>query len=197
MIGDAPRSPHTRVPGWLENDEENAIVENARAIPEYGLAINIGVEYGRSMSDFVKYMPATAKVYGVDIAPLEAYTKNLLEAKLDPPPLIPGNSADPDTLKLVKKLIKTRSIDLLFIDGDHSYNGTLADLNIWTPLVKVGGKLLIHDVAVSASPEHPTHVPHELHHDVKRAIDVWKSQSGDNWQVVKAVHTLLILERIH
>ncbi|HZK82391.1 MAG TPA: class I SAM-dependent methyltransferase [Humisphaera sp.] len=36
-------------------------------------------------------------------------------------------------------------LDLLFIDGDHSYAGTKADLAHYGPKLKAGGLLLLHD----------------------------------------------------
>lgn len=36
-------------------------------------------------------------------------------------------------------------LDLLFIDGDHSYEGCSSDLAIWAPKVKTGGLILVHD----------------------------------------------------
>ena len=38
-----------------------------------------------------------------------------------------------------------REIDLLFVDGDHSYEGALADLIRWAPKVKLNGYMLCHD----------------------------------------------------
>ena len=37
-------------------------------------------------------------------------------------------------------------LDLLFIDGDHSYEGALGDLLRWSPLVRTGGHVVLHDV---------------------------------------------------
>jgi len=37
------------------------------------------------------------------------------------------------------------SLDLLFLDGDHSYEGTLADLVDFAPKLKPGGILVMHD----------------------------------------------------
>ncbi len=36
-------------------------------------------------------------------------------------------------------------IDLLFIDGDHSYEGCLSDIRNWIPKLKSGGRVVFHD----------------------------------------------------
>lgn len=36
-------------------------------------------------------------------------------------------------------------IDYLLIDGDHSYEGVLADYKFWSKLVRVGGRIAFHD----------------------------------------------------
>jgi len=40
---------------------------------------------------------------------------------------------------------ETRAIDLLWIDGDHSYEAVKADLADWTPLLAPGGVVACHD----------------------------------------------------
>lgn len=37
-------------------------------------------------------------------------------------------------------------VDVLFIDGDHSYKGVLTDWLLYSPLVKVGGIIAFHDI---------------------------------------------------
>ena len=39
--------------------------------------------------------------------------------------------------------------DLLFIDGDHSYEGVKADYNNWIHTLKVGGQLIFHDSCIA------------------------------------------------
>ena len=39
----------------------------------------------------------------------------------------------------------SNKIDLLFIDGDHSFNGVIADFNMYSDLVAVGGYIVFDD----------------------------------------------------
>ena len=36
-------------------------------------------------------------------------------------------------------------IDLLFVDGDHSYEGAKLDIDSWLPHLKQGGYVVFHD----------------------------------------------------
>jgi len=36
-------------------------------------------------------------------------------------------------------------LDLLFVDGDHTYEGAIGDLRRWSPLVRPGGHVVLHD----------------------------------------------------
>lgn len=42
-------------------------------------------------------------------------------------------------------LFKDESIDFLFLDGDHSYEAVIRDIDIWLPKVKKGGVFAGHD----------------------------------------------------
>lgn len=44
------------------------------------------------------------------------------------------------------KLCLNRRFNVLFIDGDHSYEGALRDLKWYSKLVASGGLILVHDV---------------------------------------------------
>jgi predicted O-methyltransferase YrrM len=46
---------------------------------------------------------------------------------------------------------KRGSIDLIFIDGDHSYAACKADIEAWAPFVKRGGVIAFHDFGSRAS----------------------------------------------
>lgn len=59
------------------------------------------------------------------------------------------NKSEPvvsDSLQAAKTLAALRGqIDLIFIDGDHSYEACKADIVAWSPFVKKGGVIAFHD----------------------------------------------------
>lgn len=59
---------------------------------------------------------------------------------------IRGDSHSEDTLNSVKRHLVDRSVDLLFIDGDHSYNGVKKDFEMYSPLVGKQGLVAFHDI---------------------------------------------------
>jgi predicted O-methyltransferase YrrM len=62
----------------------------------------------------------------------------------------------------VKRLLGPLALDVLFIDGDHTYEGVKRDFLMYKPLVRNGGLIALHDI-----------VPHPSHPDVK--VDIfWK-----------------------
>jgi predicted O-methyltransferase YrrM len=46
----------------------------------------------------------------------------------------------------VTTTLKGRTVDLLFIDGDHRYRGVKQDFVLYAPLVRKGGVVLFHDI---------------------------------------------------
>ena len=61
--------------------------------------------------------------------------------------LMRANSHAESTLEETKRLLSGRQIDLLFIDGDHTYEGVKKDWEMYSPLVRSGGLIVFHDVA--------------------------------------------------
>ncbi|MCD9189223.1 MAG: class I SAM-dependent methyltransferase [Pyrinomonadaceae bacterium] len=51
-----------------------------------------------------------------------------------------------ETKDLLRSILGSREIDLLFIDGDHRYEGVTQDFNMYAPLVKEGGFVVFHDI---------------------------------------------------
>lgn len=55
-----------------------------------------------------------------------------------------GWSTDPLVVATIKREAET--IDLLFIDGDHSYEGVLADWTTYSPLLSPNAIVIMHDI---------------------------------------------------
>jgi predicted O-methyltransferase YrrM len=63
-----------------------------------------------------------------------------------------GSSNDPQVIKKVYDFSrKIGRMDVLFIDGDHSYAGVLSDWLIYALLVKKGGIVAFHDCQCAAA----------------------------------------------
>jgi predicted O-methyltransferase YrrM len=67
--------------------------------------------------------------------------------------LLEGDSRDRATLQRLKDQLGGRKVDVLFIDGDHSSAGARSDWDMYSPLVRPGGLVLVHDIACAAEPE--------------------------------------------
>ena len=71
--------------------------------------------------------------------------------------LLRADSHQAATLQRLKLLLPPGGIDFLFIDGDHTYAGVKADFEMYSPLVRTGGLIALHDICVHA-PEMDCHV---------------------------------------
>lgn len=62
-----------------------------------------------------------------------------------------GLSNSPSVLKSVRDHVGRGGLDMLFIDGDHSYPGVLADWLLYSHLVAPGGLVVFHDAVSGIS----------------------------------------------
>lgn len=58
---------------------------------------------------------------------------------------VKGHSREPATVEEVKRLLAGRAVDALHIDGNHNYREARGDYERYTPLVRPGGLVLLHD----------------------------------------------------
>lgn len=167
--------------GYLFVDEVSALKQLAQGLPgDFPLIVNIGAGAGTSGLAFVEARPDTMLVT-VDIqdesSPFgclqgerlvfeSAGFASLLGVQWHQ---IHGSSPD------VGKTWEGRMADMIFIDGDHSYEGCKADIQSWIPNLKAGGVLAIHDYRkeeVFALPDDGRKKPHPMSWPgVDRAVD--------------------------
>jgi FkbM family methyltransferase len=79
------------------------------------------------------------------------------------------DSGSERTRRELERLLGGRTIDLLFIDGDHSYYGARTDFLQYSPLVRDGGLIVFHDI-IDPRQEPSVEVPY-LWEQLKRAYE--------------------------
>ena len=138
------------------------ILQYRRQLPEFLISLNMlgdGVEVGVAEGNFSADLlrEGIPRLYMVDIwnqmkkakgdasNPQRWHDDNYHKAKLQTKPFgdraifLQGFSAD------MAGLVPDNSLSLVYLDGDHSYNGVWTDLVAWFPKLKVGGVLAGHD----------------------------------------------------
>lgn len=121
-------------PGSFSSYDMMAVYPTISKIPKKGLYVEIGVQHGRSMTFAREW--SKGRVVGVDINENHNFDERLKD--YDNWEFIKGDAND-----VVKKW--KRKIDVLFIDGDHSYEAVKKDWEAWSPFVKKGGTVFFHD----------------------------------------------------
>jgi len=112
-------------------------------IPGVGLrVVEVGTRTGRTSRHLARYCPQVEEIFAVD---LEPPPPGAFDA-LDRVSFLHGRSDD------VAKGFDDGSLDLVFIDADHSEAGVLSDLEAWVPKVRPGGIVAGHDYAARHHP---------------------------------------------
>ncbi|NQT72534.1 MAG: class I SAM-dependent methyltransferase [Chloroflexi bacterium] len=83
------------------------------------------------------------KVVTIELDPVRALNFKLSEWLNSRSMIVIGRSEDPRTLDKVRQC--TDSVDVLFIDGDHTYDAVRNDYLIYRNVVKSGGIIGFHD----------------------------------------------------
>jgi predicted O-methyltransferase YrrM len=71
--------------------------------------------------------------------------------------LIRGDSHETRRLEEVRNLLSGSPLDVLFVDGDHSYDGVKRDFELYGPLVRPGGMMAFHDIV-----KYPANVDYQV-----------------------------------
>jgi cephalosporin hydroxylase len=162
----APREPVARriaragisLGGIQKPKELEAMVELVRDL-EPGVVVEIGSARGGTLFAWAKSAPRDALMVSIDLPGGDfnfrgddQYGKRnyerMADYKRDEQTLkfIKGNSQSDKTRDALLKILDGRLIDLLFIDGDHAYEGVKRDFELYSPLVRDGGLIGFHDV---------------------------------------------------
>ena len=192
MIGDAPRSVITGVPGWETEAEQRYLYTLAQGVYEDGFILEIGAEYGMSASLFCKGAHESVKIWSVDLFPGDLLSKHRQNLKLagfaDRSKQLSGDSVETEAIWSTGP---TRPIDLLFIDGDHSYEGCKRDIQAWVKHVAIDGVVAFHDCACQTNLN-----PHPLHFEVTRAVSEWFAGTAGDWMQIGMADSIMAFKRL-
>ncbi len=118
--------------------------------------VEIGTSMGGTLYLWTRLARPDATIVSVDLpggqfgggySPLRAPIYRRFAREHQKLHLMRADSHENSTLDQVKSLFGGRSIDFLFIDGDHTYEGVRKDWEMYSPLVRPGGLVVFHDVA--------------------------------------------------
>lgn len=178
----------TPVKGWESPSEQGLLASFARLVPQDGLIAEIGSEHGMSASIFRLYSHPSVYIDCVEINENADFLENIRAANIDSN-RINWYCGDSKKVSLSKHALEN-GIDLLFIDGDHSREGALADLERWSNYVNTNGVILVHDCACSTNKN-----PHEQHHAVYAAVQHFVMEEKSQWRVSFCVDSTMVLVR--
>jgi predicted O-methyltransferase YrrM len=138
-----------KIPGLYRQEEAAFLYRLAR---RKGNLVELGCWMGRTTAIILQ----AAKVWGAELTTVDAFTPmpngrtaatpdrwraNLRKAGLEPPALLAMT-----TDEAAKVYPADREIAFLFIDANHELQAVASDLANWTPRIKVGGVVALHDM---------------------------------------------------
>ncbi len=97
--------------------------------------------------------------------------------------VIQASSYADETVSKIKERLGDQKIDLLFIDGDHEYDGVKKDFELYAPLVREGGIIGFHDIVE----DHKTRYGKETDAWVGEVPKYWKELKQEKYQIKEIV----------
>lgn len=116
--------------------------------------LEIGTQYGGTFYLLSKLSNCGKKISvdleegihgGISIDEIKNRNK-FLESEFTDIHFLNSDSHEQSTLKKVEKILDGESVDVLFIDGDHTYDGVKKDFEMYRHLVRDGGMIIFHDI---------------------------------------------------
>ncbi len=128
-------------------------------------------------------LPDVSLEIGVDL-----YVQNTLLLEIFGRPglrqvFLNASSYAPETVARIRTLLDGRQLDVLFIDGDHTYAGAMADYTSYVPLVRSGGLIAFHDIV----PDYRTRYGRDTGRWAGDVPQLWQDLRGsfaETWEFV-------------
>jgi predicted O-methyltransferase YrrM len=156
------RAVAATIDGWLSESQGRALYDAAATTTGRGAIVEIGSWKGRSTT----WLAAGAKMAGRRVYAIDRHVGSREDPAANTWPDFIGNISRAGVADAVEPLVMSSveaanviqgPVELLFIDGDHSYGGVKQDAEIWLPRLAEGGIVLFHD-ATAATYDGPRRV---------------------------------------
>jgi len=197
----APLLPFASIDGWLSVDEAIALYELARALPdEAPVVVEVGSWQGKSSVCLARGLAGKTRPRLCCIDPFDAsgdaasaadYGVRAGAVGNDLRGAFEHNLREAGMLHLVEvhqgfsheHAQRWRGpIDLLFLDGDHSYDAVAQDVADWAPKIRPGGFLVMHDVVHAV-------------HDGPRRVVAERVRTDPQWVEARCVDSLFVARK--
>ncbi len=138
-----------KIPGYLHPLEQSFLYWLARRVPADGLALEVGSFMGKSSACLAAGLHQNARLACIDTWLNDAMPYDEKSDVMEE--FLHNTSSYQDTIETHRGTSAevaakwNRPIDLLFIDGDHTYEGCSTDIKSWLPFVRRGGWVAFHD----------------------------------------------------
>jgi predicted O-methyltransferase YrrM len=116
--------------------------------------LEIGTDRGGVLFLLTKLSASDATIVSIDLPETrggyEEWRKRLYRSFAGPAQrmhFLKYDSHDSGAFLAAREILGGRKVDILFIDGDHTYEGVKRDFETYSPLVGEGGLVAFHDVA--------------------------------------------------
>ncbi|WP_200387895.1 class I SAM-dependent methyltransferase [Thiocapsa imhoffii] len=134
-------------------EEIQSLIEHVQSINP-GIIVEIGIQNGGNCFLFLRSFESCRLVLGVD-RKVRNWEKLVYAGRTGQRFFpIEGDSSSPVVESILRRQLRGKKIDFLFIDGDHSYDGVLRDLTLFFPYVSDGGLIAFHDIVPDYSYRH-------------------------------------------
>lgn len=143
------------IEGWLSDAQGRTLFDAAAATSGRGAIVEIGSWKGRSTT----WLASGARLAGRRVYAVDPHRHSREDPRATTLDEFVGNLARNALADVVEPLIMTSEeaaariagpVELLFIDGDHSYEAVQRDAELWLPRLTDGGLVMFHDVATAA-----------------------------------------------
>ena len=143
------------VDGWLSEAQGRALFRAAAETTGRGAIVEIGSWKGRSTT----WLASGARLAGRRVYAIDPHCRSREYPSAQTLDEFLGNLARNGLADIVEPLVMTSEaaaahiegpVELLFIDGDHSYEAVRRDAELWLPRLIEGGTVMFHDVATAA-----------------------------------------------